>query len=191
MWTKVNWKWPNNDKLKVHTVYGSACTNLVLVAVSDWLTEGARSEERLYFFWLLKTKFGFHQMETSKALKHHSAQELCSSIINQLWLQPCLNLRAVWEKNSQNCSSHYDHNVPHLPSDLLFRWLTCVPASILISSRVNREPRKAEFPPGSRQAGSAAECGVDSQRAFSTGLLLPSPARPRPGTHWTMTVSFL
>lgn len=49
MLTKVNWKWPNNDKLKVHTVYGSACTNLVLVAVSNWLTEGARSEERLFF----------------------------------------------------------------------------------------------------------------------------------------------
>lgn len=70
-------------------------------------------------------------------------------------------------------------------SDLLFGWLSPFPVSILISGRVNREHRPTQLPPW-EQPGSAADCGADSQRALSTGVLPPSA-----GAQWTVTVSFL
>lgn len=67
---KVNWKWPNNDKLKVQIWF---CVHKP--GAGSCLTAGARCGKKDLFFWLLKTKFGFHQRETSKASKRHSTQE--------------------------------------------------------------------------------------------------------------------
>lgn len=107
----------------------------------------------------MKSKPDFHQRETLKGPQHHSTQEL---VYNQ---SPVI--AAVAE--SQICLREEFSNITvhtRITSTLRSALWTCLPVSFLISSGVNREPRKTVFPWD--QADRAAEGGVDSQGAFST-----------------------
>lgn len=121
----------------------------------------------------MKSKPDFHQKETLKAPQHHSTQEL---VYNQ---SPVI--AAVAELFSQICLREEFSNITvhtTITSTLRSALWTRLPVSILISSGVNREPWKTVSPWD--QADRAAEGGVDSQGAFSTGATTQAgPVWPR------------
>lgn len=96
-------------------------------------------------------------------------------------IAPGLNLRSVWEKNSENCSSSHDDT--HLPSALQMTDLC--PSINSNKQQLNESP---DFPLGAERQSCWVWTAESLQhRATAT----QDGPRPHPGPHPTMAVSFL